>query len=80
MKFRVTMKDPDTLHDAIKEAVARELGEISLEDDERDAVAEMRRARVAELCSQWFKWSEYLSVEIDTEARTCTVLGADAIR
>jgi hypothetical protein len=77
MKFRVTMKDPDTLHDAIKDAVKLELGEVALEEDERDAVAEMRRARVAEVCSRWFKYSEYITVEIDTDAGTCTVVEAE---
>jgi hypothetical protein len=32
--------------------------------------------KVQELCSTWFSYGEYLTVEIDTEAKTCTVLPA----
>lgn len=38
------------------------------------AAAEARREKVAKLCSKWFRYGEYLAVEIDTEAGTCTVL------
>jgi hypothetical protein len=50
MKFRVTMKDPDTLNDAIEEAVEKQM------------------------CGRWFGYGEYLTVEIDTDAKTCTVI------
>lgn len=76
MKFRVTMKDPDTLHDAIEEAVKEDLNKMvpQLDEDEKYAVAEKRVMKVGDLCSMWFKWSEYLTVEIDTDAKTCVVI------
>ena len=75
MKFVVTMKDPDTLHDAIDEAVTEDVGKMEgLDEDERQAVIEARKEKVQELCSQWFEYGEYLRVEIDTEAKTCTVV------
>jgi hypothetical protein len=75
MKFTVTMKDPDTLGDAISDAIKAELDEMpGLPDDEAEEVADMRREKVAKLCSKWFEYGEYLRVEIDTEAGTCVVL------
>jgi hypothetical protein len=75
VKFRVTMKDPDTLHDAITEAVALEVDKIDgLDSDERDAVREERGEKVRAVCAKWFEYDEYLCVEIDTDADTCTVV------
>lgn len=78
MKFRVTMKDPDTLHDAIAEAVQAEVAVLPLDADEREIVAEERRAKVRDLCREWFNYGEYLTVEIDTEAKTCVVVADGA--
>lgn len=74
MKFKVQMKDPDVLHDAISEAVDISVTMISEDADEREAVAEERRKKIRALCAKWFEYGEYLVVEIDTEAETCTVL------
>lgn len=73
MKFRVTMKDPDTLYDAIDDAVRDDTTAIA-DEDERREVREVRGAKVRKLCRQWFKYGEYLTVEIDTETQTCTVV------
>lgn len=75
MKFRVTMKDPDTLHDAINDAVRAEVAKLELTDaDEVEAVAENRREKVGKLCDKWFEYGEYLTVEVDTDAQTCVVV------
>jgi hypothetical protein len=75
MKFRVSMKDPDTLQDTIDRAVAQEVKSLGIVDnDEAAAVAEVRREKVAAVCAQWFKYGEYLTVDIDTEAGTCVVV------
>lgn len=74
MKFRVTMKDPDTLYEAIKEAVDEQVEALPLDEDEREDVAETRIEKVKELCGTWFKYDEYLEVEIDTDAETCVVV------
>lgn len=74
MKFKVTMKDPDTLHDAVNEAVKAQIQEIGITDeDEIEALTEKRAEKVNEMCGQWFEYGEYLTVEIDTEAKTATV-------
>lgn len=76
MKFRVTMKDPDTLHEAIKKAVRDELVATTpaLRADERSVLSGLREEKTYELCSKWFGYGEYLTVEIDTEAKTCVVV------
>lgn len=77
MKFKVTMKDPDTLHDAIGEAVEADLAKIEgLSDDDRDRLYGSRRNAVSEIANQWFRYGEYLTVEIDTEAKTIIVCPA----
>lgn len=75
MKFKVMMKDPDTLHDAIREAVKKWSASLrEIDEDERESIAESRETKVGELCSKWFEYGEYLQVEIDTDAKTCTVV------
>lgn len=74
MKFEVQMKDPDTLHDAIREAVEAEVEAMpGLEADEKEGVIDTRVEKVQKQCGKWFEYSEYLTVEIDTDAGTCTV-------
>ncbi len=75
MKFRVMMKDPDCLHEAIVEAVTEQLADQQLTEDEQEAVVDLRVHRIKDLCEKkWFRYGEYLEVEIDTEAGTCTVV------
>jgi len=75
MKFTVTLKDPDCLAECIRDAVMADVVKLDLADDaERDAVADMREAAARDVCATWFEYGEYLEVEIDTEAKTATVL------
>lgn len=77
MKIKVTMKDPDTLGDTIDDAVRTDLARIEgLDKEDREALFEGRREKVGELCAKWFRYGEYLSVEIDTDTGTATVLAA----
>ncbi len=76
MKFQVTMKDPDALDDAIREAAQESVANLTLDLDEREAVEERRREKAAEQCRKWFQHGEYLRVEVDTDAGTCTVIEA----
>ena len=59
MKFRVTMKNPDCVSQAVDDAIA----------DEPHKEVEIKLA-----ISQWFEYNEYLEVEIDTESDTCIVI------
>lgn len=68
MKIIVTLKDPDTLIDAIHDAVERNMKEC--DDNDKEAA----RQKALKISSKWFKYSEYLTIEIDTEAQTCLVV------
>lgn len=75
MKFQVQMKDPDTLQDAIEDAVKSDLSKIDqLSPEERDVLIDARRDKIGDICSKWFRYGEYLTVEIDTDAVTCVVV------
>ena len=77
MKFQVTMKDPDVLNDVIEEALVNEVDEIfGLDTNERQALVEERSEKIRDICKKWFRYGELLTVEVDTDAATCTVLPA----
>lgn len=75
MKFKVTMKDPDGVYESRQDAITNDVANIEgLNEDEREAVAEERTEAVKKAMGKWFEYDEYLTVEIDTDAGTCTVL------
>lgn len=72
MKIEITLKDSDVLIDAVDDA----LDELKIEEidgEELEAVKEKRKEKILELCSRWFEYGEYLTVEVDTEKETCVV-------
>lgn len=77
MKFRVTMKDPDTLNDAISDAIRQQLAESQLPEDEQEELLEIREEKVGKICGKWFEYGEYLTIEIDTETQTARVVERD---
>ncbi len=78
MKFRVTFKDPDTLDDTIKEVVddgiASKFAAKQYDDEEAGAVRDVQIERLRKLCSRWFEYGEYVVIEIDTDAKTASVV------
>lgn len=75
MKIRIQMKTPDALADSIEEAAHEWAAQIeSLDDDERAELAESKREKWRDLAGKWFRHGEYITVEIDTDAQTCTVV------
>jgi hypothetical protein len=72
MKIKVTMKDPDTLRDAIVDVVSETVSDMP--EDEREAVMDCRIEKAKEVARTWFEYGEYLTVEIDTDAKTCVVV------
>lgn len=73
MKFTVTMKDPDTLQDAIADAVKGIVID-GTDPEEMEMIREHREQEINAMCGKWFEWGEYLRVEIDTELKTCVVV------
>ena len=64
MKFQVTMKTPDGLDDAIFECT-RNLTPGTIIDNELE---------IKKLCGKWFRYGECVTLEIDTEEKTCVVV------
>lgn len=72
MKIQVYMKCPDSLDRAISEAVQGQLMYVPNED--RQEAGDSLYGEALAVSSKWFGYREYLTVEIDTEEKTCTVL------
>ena len=77
MKIRVTLKDPDTMHDAVREAVTAEVEANfeSLSKSERNSLIDSRVEEHTDIIiKDWMRYGEYLTVEFDTEKLTATVI------
>ena len=74
MKFRMMMKTPDCLDMAIEDAVGSMLydfeGDKDAEEDKRIELTQETK----EFAEKWVKWSEYITIEFDTEAKTAVVV------
>lgn len=75
MKFRVTFKDPDAVHDAVRTAAIDSLKDMN-EVDEREfnMLVEMRQEKYMDLVGQFCKYHEYITIEFDTEKWTADVV------
>lgn len=76
MKFTVSIKDPDVLEDALREAANIEVGKIEppiTDKEEWDILVECRMEKAGQAISKWVKYGEYFAIEFDTEAGTATV-------
>ena len=68
MKIQVTMKTPDALDAAICKVLDAQYGEeVSEETDIIDS------SEIKDICRKWFRHSELVTLEIDTEKKTCIV-------
>ena len=75
MKIRIYMKDPDGVYDSITDAVGDSLREQKgLTDAERKRLEDIRRETINSACSRWIQWGEDITIEIDTDADTATVV------
>lgn len=79
MIIHVTMKDPDVLHEAIEEAVKEDVAKLGLNAVETEALETLRTESEYEIASQWFEYGEYLTVEIDTKAKTIRVMSEEEL-
>lgn len=75
MKIRVTLKDPDTMPDAVDEAFAKVERPEGVEPDEWLDIRENRAGKVREqITDRFMEYSEYLVVEFDTDNWTARVV------
>jgi hypothetical protein len=81
MKVRVTLKDPDTMPDAVDDAVKQLEKPDGVDAEEWEDIRAGRAEAAKEIISDhWMEYSEYLVVEFDTEALTATVLPIGTLR
>lgn len=73
MKFTVMMKDPDALDVAIDDAIQEDESLQTMAKDEQKAAIAERKEEMRKAARQWFDYGECVFLEIDTEAKTCTV-------
>lgn len=83
MKFRITFKDPDGVSDSINEE-ALNLAQNALSDtvkaDENllekliQPLLEHYTEDIKSKIDKWIEYSEYVTIEFDTDANTCTVV------
>lgn len=74
MKVRLTFKDPDGPSDGIKRAIAQEVDALGLDDDEADAVREIRTEKVRTALRRWVSCDELITIEFDTDLMEATVI------
>jgi len=75
MKFSVTFKDPDVVHDAIRDAVKEEVAALDgLDEFERKNLVETRVEKVSDILDKWITYGEYVTIEFDTDAKIATVV------
>lgn len=74
MKLRLTFKDPDGPSSGIKRAIAQEVNTLGLEDDEIDAVRELRTEKVKAALRRWVSCGELVTIEFDIDKMEATVI------
>lgn len=74
MKVIVTFKDPDGVHESLRNACEESVEDLDISEDEKRDLAESREDQLNEDLSTWIKYDEYVSIEFDTEKKTATVL------
>lgn len=71
MKFVITMKNPDSFEDSIRQAAEDSVDELV---EDREEKVESQYNDLKEFASKWVEYDEYIRVEFDQEEGTATVL------
>lgn len=75
MIINITLKDPDGVYDAIQDAAENSLQLAEdLDQDEAESLLQSSANKIEESLEPWIEYSEYVRIQIDTEAKTATVL------
>lgn len=76
MKIRIHLKDPDgfsqSVDDAVEQAIQAEFP--TADDDENEAIREMRTEKVWAALEKFVEYQEYVTIEFDTEKGTAEVV------
>ncbi len=77
VKFTVTFKSPDGVSDSIGSEAERYreyLSEDGLSEEEIEELVDEREHEMQAEAERWFRHAEYVTIELDTEAHTATVI------
>lgn len=78
MKIQVTFKDPDTLIDTFadeEKLLSFELVQkLGISKEAANVEAQKRLEKLRNFASNYFEWGEYVTIELDDEAGTATVV------
>lgn len=72
MKIIILFKDPDGVHEGMREACGESLPE-GLSESEEETLIEFRMEKAKDKLRKWIEYSEYLEVEFDLEAGTAKI-------
>lgn len=79
MKIRMTFKTPDVAQDAMREAADQEAANAleaanPIDPRELTELATELYFDASNCASKWIRYGEYVTIEIDTETKTATVV------
>lgn len=75
MKFRIMLKDPDGIGDALMDAAKKSLaGNTFFDTREAKAAHEERLESIKDRTDKWIEYGDYVTVEFDTDAGTAVVV------
>jgi len=79
MKIVISMKNPDCVSDAVREAAENFVNEKrpSLAGNAREEAIRAREKSILGKLSKWIEYQEYINVEFDLVAETARVLKVD---
>ena len=63
--LQVVMKDPDSLYDAIQDYLNDDEELLAMDDEEAEAIKELRADKISDAVGEYFKWGEYATLEFD---------------
>jgi len=73
MKFQITMKDPDSIYESIRNAINISRPN-ELTDEEWEVVFAIRENSMNKILQKWISYNECITIEIDTVLNTATIL------
>lgn len=75
MKLQLTFKDPDGVWDSIRRAAKDSTANVTgVSSAEIVRIRETRMEELFSACKLWVEDREYVTIEIDTDSKTATVL------
>ena len=78
MKIQITFKDPDVVYDAFEEAknklVKQLMKELGISREAAEVEADARLKKLNALASKVFDYGEYVTVDLDDETGTASVV------